>query len=108
MLRHPIWDLAPHLPRYVTDAMARVGDAAHAMTPSLGRGACEAILDGEALTTCPAEHDDITNALTRCDALRRPRTQRMVSRSRIATTLTTAHRGLVRNTVVRALAPLMS
>lgn len=39
----------PALPRYVNGRYVVLGDAAHAMTPNLGRGACEAILDAVSL-----------------------------------------------------------
>ena len=35
--------------RYVRGRYAVIGDAAHAMTPNLGRGACEAIIDAVTL-----------------------------------------------------------
>lgn len=43
-----IWT-APPMPRYVRGRYAVIGDAAHAMTPNLGRGACEAIIDAVTL-----------------------------------------------------------
>lgn len=39
-----IW-VAPPMRRYVHGRYAVLGDAAHAMTPNLGRGACDAIVD---------------------------------------------------------------
>ena len=43
-----IWT-APPMRRYVRGRYAVIGDAAHAMTPNLGRGACEAIIDAVTL-----------------------------------------------------------
>ncbi|WP_326968597.1 FAD-dependent oxidoreductase [Arthrobacter sp. CG_A4] len=44
-----IWT-APLLARYARDGVVLVGDAAHAMTPNLGRGAGEALIDAAART----------------------------------------------------------
>ena len=51
-----------------------VGDAAHAMTPNLGQGACQAIEDGVALTRCLAANSDPVAALRAYEARRIPRT----------------------------------
>jgi 2-polyprenyl-6-methoxyphenol hydroxylase-like FAD-dependent oxidoreductase len=51
VLRNPIHDLDPPLRSFVTDRVALLGDAAHAMTPNLGRGACEAISDALSIVT---------------------------------------------------------
>ncbi|MET1022205.1 MAG: FAD-dependent monooxygenase [Arthrobacter sp.] len=47
-LAQRIWT-APFLRRYARDGAVLVGDAAHGMTPNLGRGACEALIDSVVL-----------------------------------------------------------
>lgn len=64
----------PRLHSYVRGRTVLVGDAAHAMTPNLGRGACESLVDAvtlaELLNTLPEEQ-----ALRAYDRKRRLRTQ---------------------------------
>ncbi|MCK6210158.1 FAD-dependent monooxygenase [Georgenia sp. EYE_87] len=47
-LAQRIWTTPP-LRRYVRGAVVLVGDSAHAMTPNLGRGACESLVDAVTL-----------------------------------------------------------
>lgn len=67
-----IWTTPP-LRSFVRGRVVLIGDAAHAMTPNLGRGACEALADAavlaELLNTLPREE-----ALRGYDRRRRPRT----------------------------------
>jgi 2-polyprenyl-6-methoxyphenol hydroxylase-like FAD-dependent oxidoreductase len=76
VLHHDLYELPP-LRSYVSGRVALVGDAAHAMTPNLGQGACQAIEDavvlGEALDS---------GGLADYDRARRPRTRRIARRSR--------------------------
>jgi 2-polyprenyl-6-methoxyphenol hydroxylase-like FAD-dependent oxidoreductase len=60
-----------------------LGDAAHAMLPHIGQGACMAIEDGYTLASLIAQlPDDLTEALTHYERLRLPRTRRAVLEAR--------------------------
>jgi 2-polyprenyl-6-methoxyphenol hydroxylase-like FAD-dependent oxidoreductase len=59
------------------------GDAAHAMTPNLGQGGCQALEDAAVLSVCLLG-TEVDAALVRYDALRRPRTARLTRMSRLA------------------------
>ncbi|MFI0350717.1 FAD-dependent monooxygenase [Actinomadura sp. 9N407] len=80
VLRHDIHDLPP-LPGFVSGRVALLGDAAHAMTPTLGQGAAQALEDAVVLASCLGRTPDIGSALAGYDRLRRARTQRLVRRS---------------------------
>jgi 2-polyprenyl-6-methoxyphenol hydroxylase-like FAD-dependent oxidoreductase len=59
-----------------------LGDAAHAMTPNMGQGACAAIEDAAVLARCIAAAGPTPDALRRYEALRAPRTRWIVRQSR--------------------------
>jgi len=82
MLRHDVHDLAPTPSTYVHGTVALVGDAAHAMAPSLGQGACQALVDAECLASRLTETASVTTALRSYDRLRRRPTQRLARASR--------------------------
>ncbi|MEU4740126.1 FAD-dependent monooxygenase [Actinosynnema sp. NPDC023658] len=82
VLRHDIHELATPLPTYVSGRVALLGDAAHAMTPYLGQGACMAIEDAVVLAAACARAADVPTALAEYDRQRRPRTQSMARASR--------------------------
>ncbi len=67
LLHHDLYDLPP-LSTYVEGRVALVGDAAHAMTPNLGQGACQALEDAVVLARCATDSD-----LSAYDTERRPR-----------------------------------
>ncbi|GAA3459110.1 FAD-dependent monooxygenase [Saccharothrix longispora] len=81
VLRHDVHELGTPLPTYVRGRVALLGDAAHAMTPYLGQGACMAIEDGVVLASLCARHD-VPTALAEYDRARRPRTQAVARASR--------------------------
>jgi 2-polyprenyl-6-methoxyphenol hydroxylase-like FAD-dependent oxidoreductase len=82
VLRNDIHDLPLPLAPFASGRVALLGDAAHAMTPNLGQGACSAIEDAAALAAQLADATDLASALARYDAERRPITSKLVRRSR--------------------------
>ncbi|MET9434925.1 FAD-dependent monooxygenase [Streptomyces sp. NPDC006551] len=80
VLRHDLYDLPP-LPSFVRGRVALLGDAAHAMTPNLGQGACQALEDAVTLAHCLDGTPDVAAALRSYDLVRRPRTQAVTRRS---------------------------
>ncbi|MFF0742214.1 FAD-dependent oxidoreductase [Streptomyces sp. NPDC004111] len=95
-IRYEMRHLHPALPTFVHGGrIALVGDAAHAMTPNLGQGACTAVLDAEALTRAVTERPDLPGALRAYDAERRRSAQRVALGSRtLHRFMSTEHSGL--------------
>lgn len=58
------------------------GDAAHAMLPTLGQGACQALEDAAALASAVAAEDSLDQALRRYQAVRLPRVRRIIALAR--------------------------
>ncbi|MEU4579708.1 FAD-dependent monooxygenase [Nonomuraea sp. NPDC023979] len=70
LLRHDIYSLTAPLSTFTVGKAVLLGDAAHAVTPDLGQGACQALEDAVTLATSPD--------LKAYDLARRPRTQHLV------------------------------
>ena len=98
--------LAEPLPSLVADRVALLGDAAHAMTPDLGQGGCQAFEDAVALgrVLTGVQGSGLDAALHRYDAERRPRTSALIAASTRMNRLLTLSGppGRLRNLVLRA------
>ncbi|SPL92101.1 monooxygenase (secreted protein) [[Actinomadura] parvosata subsp. kistnae] len=80
IIRNDVYHHAEPLPAFHRGRVALVGDAAHAMTPNLGQGACQAIEDGVVL----AHHASAAasdGGLAAYSAARGERTAKIVQRS---------------------------
>lgn len=83
VLQHDLYDLAAPLPRFHQGRLAWLGDAAHAMTPNLGQGGCQAVEDAAVLAHL-LEGTDVPAALASYSAARCARTDALRIRSRRA------------------------
>ena len=62
--------------------MALLGDAAHSMTPNLGQGACQAIMDAVVLAACLASSARVDLARGEYQSQPIPRTAKIARPSR--------------------------
>ncbi|MFG2990414.1 FAD-dependent monooxygenase [Streptomyces sp. NPDC048257] len=86
VLQHDLYDLAAALPRFHHGRLAWLGDAAHAMTPNLGQGGCQAVEDAAVLAhlLAGAGTEDLPAALAAYSAARCARTDAIRVRARRA------------------------
>jgi 2-polyprenyl-6-methoxyphenol hydroxylase-like FAD-dependent oxidoreductase len=81
ILYNDILDLDP-LPAWGRERVILLGDAAHATTPNLGQGACQAIESSVSLARSLAQEADLPSALRRYEAERHARTAWITTTSR--------------------------
>jgi 2-polyprenyl-6-methoxyphenol hydroxylase-like FAD-dependent oxidoreductase len=82
LLHHPLLELHPVAPMRFGERVALVGDAAHAMTPNLGQGACQALEDAVTLALLLPKGACVPPALEVYDQQRRARTAAISRQSR--------------------------
>ncbi|WP_308380020.1 FAD-dependent monooxygenase [Streptomyces sp. ISL-43] len=105
ILHHDFLELAAPLPRFHAGRVALLGDAAHAMTPNMGQGGCQAIEDAVVAAHLLASADDVPAALAAYTKARLRRTTRISRRSRRIGELARISHPLaasIRNLAVRA------
>jgi 2-polyprenyl-6-methoxyphenol hydroxylase-like FAD-dependent oxidoreductase len=81
VMRHDVFDLPPVWP-WGRGRVTLLGDAAHATTPNLGQGACQAIEDAVVLADRLRTHGPTAAGLRAYEDARRARTERIVRLSR--------------------------
>ncbi len=74
ILQNDILD-RPSLPWWGRGRVTLLGDAAHAMTPNLGQGACQALEDAVMLGNCLRREPSVEKALRDYESIRIPRTR---------------------------------
>jgi 2-polyprenyl-6-methoxyphenol hydroxylase-like FAD-dependent oxidoreductase len=82
VLRHDLYYL-PKLRTYTHGPVVLIGDAAHAMTPNMGQGGCQALEDAATLGAV-LDNVELPAALARYDGQRLRRTQSIARMSRAA------------------------
>jgi 2-polyprenyl-6-methoxyphenol hydroxylase-like FAD-dependent oxidoreductase len=82
VLRHDVFACEPTMPLLHRGRVALVGDAAHAMEPNLGQGACLAIEDAVVLGHVLAGPGPLAPGLSRYSRARATRTATLARRSR--------------------------
>jgi len=70
ILCNEIWDLKP-IDKWYNGNVCLLGDAAHATTPNLGQGACQAIESAMALSICLKEENNIETAFYKYQLIRK-------------------------------------
>lgn len=108
VLRHDLYRLPRPYPPFARDRVALLGDAAHAMLPTLGQGGCLALEDAVVIADALTRTTDIPAALQVYDTARRPRDQQLAASSDQMARITQVRHPIgvaLRNLVVRVTPP---
>lgn len=87
IMRSDLFDFAP-VKTWTRGRIALLGDAAHATTPNLGQGACQAVEDAYVIADCLAGTTSIERALQEYEARRIKKATMVVNRSFLLSELT--------------------
>jgi 2-polyprenyl-6-methoxyphenol hydroxylase-like FAD-dependent oxidoreductase len=79
--RNDMYDLAPSSDKWYTDKICLIGDAAHATTPNLAQGACQALEDAYTLVVCLAKAKEARQAFASYQSLRQSKSDFLVNQS---------------------------
>ncbi|RYY08759.1 MAG: hypothetical protein EOO36_23335, partial [Cytophagaceae bacterium] len=83
IIKNEVLDIDP-LPRWHRGRICLIGDAAHATTPYLGQGGCQAVEDAYALALTLSQHpQDPAAAFAAMQRLRQAKARRIVRTSRL-------------------------
>lgn len=82
LIWNDIFDIKP-LRHFVYGNIVLLGDAAHAMTPNMGQGACQAIEDAVVLASCIVSNKSLSFALKEYEQRRVKRTAEIIRQSRL-------------------------
>lgn len=82
LIWNDITDIKP-LSKFVFDRVVLLGDAAHATTPNIGQGACQAIEDAVVLADCLKQQSNLDIALSLYEKRRIKRTAKVIRLSRL-------------------------
>ncbi|USB33181.1 FAD-dependent monooxygenase [Paenibacillus sp. YPG26] len=80
IIHRDIVDITP-MERFYSDRVVVIGDAAHAITPNMGQGACQAIEDARTLAECLHVQPNYQQAFADYDARRRQRIEHISNQS---------------------------
>ncbi|TCP69879.1 FAD-dependent monooxygenase [Baia soyae] len=103
MIHNDIIDI-PSLQRFAFHRILLMGDAAHAITPNLGQGACQAIEDAVVLAHCLKNNPSVHKAFSEFEAKRLKRTETISRYSRLVGKMAQVDNpflSLLRNTLLK-------